>query len=182
MSVALTAAQVVLPDFYARAAALGVLASMQPSHAVGDAAWAEERLGPDRIRHAYAWRRMLDAGVRVLFNSDLPGEPWEPMQTLAFAVTRQTLDGSPPGGWYAEQAFGVEEALRAMTLAGAHAAFEEDRIGSLAPGKAADFVELDRNPFATAPEELHRIAVVRTWVDGQPVPRGTELPAPASER
>ena len=159
-------AQVVLPDFYARAARLGLIASMQPSHAVGDSKWAEARLGPERILHAYAWRRMRDAGLAVAFNSDLPGEPWTPLETLYFAVTRQTLDGTPPGGWYAEQSFSVLEALSAMTRAGAEAAFQEELLGSLAPGMAADFVELDRNPLEVEPAELLHLTVHRTWVAG----------------
>lgn len=160
-------AQVVLPTYYDRVAQEGIISSMQPSHAVGDSKWAEERVGPDRIRHAYAWRTIASAGGRIVFNSDLPGEPWEPMETLYFGVTRRTLDGIPPEGWYADQAFTVQEALHAMTVAGAYAAFQEDLIGSLAPGKRADFIELSGNPLTTPPERLIELDVVHTWVDGR---------------
>ncbi|MBM3262170.1 MAG: amidohydrolase [candidate division Zixibacteria bacterium] len=159
-------AQVVLPDYYARAATLGVISSMQSSHAVGDSKWAEDRLGPDRIRYAYAWRRVLEAGGRLAINSDLPGEPWEPMQTLYFAVTRKSLDGVPANGWYPDQALRVEEALRAMTLGGAYAAFQDSAIGSLATGKWADFAELERNPAVTEADGLKDIRVIRVWVAG----------------
>jgi len=160
-------AQVVLPDYYARAATLGVISSMQSSHAVGDSKWAEERLGPTRIKYAYAWRRVLDAGGHLLINSDLPGEPWEPMQTLYFAVTRKPLTGGATVGWYADQALSVDEAISAMTLAGAYAAFQEQQLGSLAPGKFADFIELDRDPRKLPPDDLKSIRVLRTWIAGK---------------
>lgn len=160
-------AQVVTPDFFDRAKKLGVVVSMQPSHAVGDSAWAEARLGPERIERAYAWRSMLEAGLVLALNSDLPGEPWTPAQTLAFATTRATLDGGE--AWHPEQAVTITEALRAMTYAGAYAAFQERELGSLAPGKRADFVIVDRNPLTTPPRELAELEVLSTWVDGQRV-------------
>jgi predicted amidohydrolase YtcJ len=160
-------AQVVTPEFFSAAASLGIIASMQPSHAVGDSAWAEERLGPERIQRAYAWRRMFEAGIPVIFNSDVPGEPWKPMQTLYFAVTRKTLDGKPPRGWYPEQAVTTKEALRAMTTSSAHAAFAEDELGRLAPGMKADFVVLSADPLAAEPDDLKDIEVQQTWVDGE---------------
>ncbi|MGB8694495.1 MAG: amidohydrolase [Steroidobacteraceae bacterium] len=164
-------AQVVLPDYYARAATLGVISSMQSSHAVGDSNWAEARLGPTRIRYAYAWRRVLDAGASLLINSDLPGEPWEPMQTLYFAVTRKPLAGGASVGWYADQALSVGEAISAMTLAGAYGAFQEQQLGSLTPGKFADFIELDRDPRQVPPDDLKSIRVLRTWIAGKLVAR-----------
>ena len=168
-------AQVVLPDFYDRMANLGALASVESSHAVGDSGWAEDRVGPQRIRHAYAWQNMLDAGVRVLMNSDLPGEPWEPMQTLYFAVTRKTLDGtssddgSPEDGWYMDQAMSVKEALHAMTLENAYGAFQEDVLGSLESGKRADFIVLSEDPYDVAPDALKDIKVTATYVGGEPL-------------
>ncbi|CAM2007726.1 amidohydrolase [Acanthopleuribacter pedis] len=160
-------AQVVLPDYYTRAAKLGVISSMQPSHAVGDSGWAEARLGPDRIREAYAWRKILAAGGRLALNSDLPGEPWQPMQTLYFAVTRRKLNGEPPAGWYPDQALSVMESLHGMTAAGAHAAFQEARLGTLAKGKHADFIALDRDPTRVPAEELASIRVLKVWVGGR---------------
>lgn len=158
-------AQVVTADFTDRAAALGVIASMQPSHAMGDSDWAEDRVGPRRIRRAYAWKSFLDAGVPVIFNSDLPGEPWTPMETLHFAVTRTKLDGSPVGGWYIGEALDRATSLRAMTLSGAHAAFQEDNLGSLAPGKWADFVVLSDNPLTAT--DIRTISVDATYVAGE---------------
>lgn len=162
-------AQVVLPDYYDRVANLEILSSVQSSHAVGDSGWAEDRVGPERIRHAYAWQRVLEAGGGLMLNSDMPGEPWTPMETLYFAVTRAKLDGKPPGGWYADQALSVEEALEAMTLTNAYGAFQEDRLGSLEPGKWADFVVLDRDPTQTASAALKDIRVLQSWVEGRPV-------------
>ena len=162
-------AQVVLPNFYERAARIGAVASMQPSHAVGDSPWAENRVGPERIQHAYAWRNMLDAGVPLLLNSDLPGEPWEPMETLYFAVNRKRLDAPMGQAWYPEQAVTVTEALWSMTYMGAWAAFQEEQTGLLKVGYQADFVELNRNPLTVGSEALNTIQVLNTWVAGQRV-------------
>ncbi len=162
-------AQVVLPEFYERMANMNVMASMQSSHAVGDSGWAEDRVGPVRIKHAYAWQRILAAGGRLVINSDLPGEPWEPMQTLYFAVTRKHLDGTPKDGWYADQALSTREALKAMTATGAYSAFQEDMLGTLSVGKWADFVMLDKNPLETNPDNLKDINVQQTWVAGKRV-------------
>lgn len=160
-------AQVVRPDFPRRAANLGVIASMQPSHAVGDAHWAEARLGHRRIRRAYIWKPFEQTGVPIIFNSDLPGEPWEPMQTLHFATTRTRLDGTPPGGWRPQDALDRESSLRAMTLSGAHAAFQENQLGSLEPGKWADFIVLSDNPLTA--DNVLTIKVEATYVAGQHV-------------
>ena len=162
-------AQVVLPDYYDRAAKLGMLSSVQSSHAVGDSAWAEDRVGPDRIKNAYAWQKILGAGGKLMLNSDLPGEPWTPMETLYFAVNRKKLDGTPAQGWYSEQALSVQEALKAMTMTNAYGAFQEADIGSLEVGKRADFVVLDKDPTQVNPAALKDIKVKMTWVDGKPV-------------
>lgn len=163
-------AQIVLPDFYKRQADLGVLASMQSSHAVGDSKWAEDRVGPDRIRYAYAWQTILDNGGRLLMNSDLPGEPWTPMETLYFAVNRKPLNAAPEAeGWYMKQALSVEEALKAMTIENAYGAFQDDTLGSLESGKWADFIILDANPIRVAPHRLKEINISQTWVAGRKV-------------
>lgn len=161
-------AQVVLPDYYDRVAKGGVLSSVQSSHAVGDSPWAEDRVGAERIRHAYAWQKILDAGGRLMMNSDLPGEPWTPMETLYFAVTRKTLDGTPSDGWYADQALTTQEALSAMTIENAYGAFQDDKLGSLAPGKWADFITVSENPLTTAPDDLKNIKITGVWVAGDP--------------
>lgn len=163
-------AQVVLPDFYDRQAQLGVLASMQSSHAVGDSKWAEDRVGPRRIQHAYAWQTILKTGGRLMMNSDLPGEPWKPMETLYFAVNRKALD-IPRGkeGWYMDQALSTSEALKAMTIENAYGAFQEDKLGSLETGKWADFIILDKNPLKADPYDLKDIKVLETWVAGKKI-------------
>ncbi|RKY87084.1 amidohydrolase [candidate division KSB1 bacterium] len=155
-------AQVVLPDYFKRASKLGIISSMQPSHALEDKEWAENRVGPERIKYAYAWRSVLNAGGILLMNSDLPAVPWKPVYTLYFAVTRKDLNGNPPEGWYPEQAITVDEALYAMTVAGAYASFQENKLGSLSPGKFADFVELDKNPKKVKPEKLKNIKAIKT--------------------
>jgi predicted amidohydrolase YtcJ len=160
-------AQVVLPDYFERAAAMRYISSVQSSHAVGDSKWAEERLGPERIKRAYAWKSIIEAGAPLILNTDLPGEPWKPMQTLYFAMTRKNLEGKPDGGWYPEQGLSLMEALNAMTLAGAHAAFEENRIGSLSPGKKADLIILDRSLTSLAPEDILNATVKRVMIDGE---------------
>ncbi|MEP3888987.1 MAG: amidohydrolase [Hellea sp.] len=161
-------AQVVLPDFYARQAKLGVLASMQSSHAVGDSKWAEDRVGPQRIKNAYAWQTILKTGGRLMMNSDLPGEPWEPMETLHFAVNRKPLDAPDEAqGWYMDQALSASEALKAMTLENAYGAFQDGQLGSLASGKWADFIILDSNPLTTPSKNLKDIEVLETWVAGR---------------
>jgi predicted amidohydrolase YtcJ len=161
-------AQVVLADFYKRAANIGVVASMQSSHAIGDSGWAEDRLGKDRIQHAYAWQKMLAAGIPLAMNSDLPGEPWQPMKTLYFAVTRTRLDGTPAEGWYKEEALSGPEALTAMTITNAYAAFQDPYIGSIKVGKFADFVILDKDPLRVKDATLKSIEVLQTWVAGAP--------------
>ncbi|MEX1361863.1 MAG: amidohydrolase [Nannocystaceae bacterium] len=163
-------AQVMPPGGFELAARLGVIANMQPSHAVGDRAWAEDRLGPERITRAYAWRSMLEAGVPLVLSSDLPGEPWAPLQTLDFAITRQPLDRSTPP-WHPEQALRYDEALRAMTLTAAYAGFAEGRLGQLVPGAWADLVVLDRGPDEAVPGRVHEVRVERTFVGGRELPR-----------
>lgn len=162
-------AQVVLPDYYDRVAKHGILSSVQSSHAMGDSGWAEDRVGPDRIQHAYAWQNILTSGGRIMLNSDLPGEPWEPMETLYFAVTRQKLDGTPAEGWYKNQAMSLDEALRAMTVENAYGAFQDTQLGKLAPGMWADFITLAENPYKVAPSAIKDIVVTGTWVAGDAV-------------
>ena len=140
---------------------------MQSSHAVGDSKWAEERIGSERIQDAYAWQNILKSGVRLLLNSDLPGEPWKPMETLYFAVNRKPLDSTKEvEGWYMKQALTVEEALKAMTIENAHGAFQEKKLGSIEINKFADFIIIDKNPLTVAPEDIKNIEVLETWVSG----------------
>lgn len=160
-------AQVVAPPDFARFSALGVIASMQPTHATSDMYWAEDRLGPDRVRGAYAWRTLLQHGVRLAFGSDFPVESPNPLLGFYAAVTRQDAQGWPPGGWYPEQRLTREEALRAFTLEAAYAAFQEHELGSLTPGKYADFVILSQDIMTIPPEEILRTQVLATFIGGR---------------
>ena len=160
-------AQVIAPDDIARFAELGVVAAMQPIHATSDMNMAEDRIGPARIQGAYAWRRLLDSGAIIASGSDFPVEPANPFLGLYAAVTRQDRAGLPEGGWYSEQAMSREEALRSFTLHAAWAARQEDRLGSLEPGKWADFILIDRDYFQIPDEEIDDIRVLQTWVGGK---------------
>lgn len=159
--------QIVTLDDIPRFAELGIIASMQATHATSDKNMAEDRIGPERILGGYAWRRMLDAGVALANGSDFPVELSNPFHGLYAAVTRQGRDGEPEGGWYADQSLTRAEALHSFTLAGAFAARQEDRLGSLEPGKWADFIVIDRNYFTVPAAEIDDIVVLETWVGGQ---------------
>ncbi len=163
------------PEVAERMARLGVIAEVQPYHAIDDMRWMEERIG-ERARWAYAFRTLRDAGVTLSFGSDWPGTnaSWYPASAILgiyAAVTRQTLDGEPPGGWFPEERVDLETALRAYTVHNAWAAGEEAIKGSLAPGKLADLVVLDRDPFELRPEALKKLEVRLTVVGGEVVHR-----------
>jgi len=164
-------AQIVALEDIPRFRQLGVIASMQPIHATSDMYWAEARVGPERIRGGYAWRRFLDAGVVLAAGSDFPVEPVNPFLGLYAAVTRQDRSGWPPGGWYPDQRLRLQEAVRAFTLGAAYAAFEEDLKGSLEPGKLADFIVLDRDIFAVPERDIADVRVLETWLGGERVYR-----------
>ena len=156
-----------------RLAEMNIIAEMQPYHAIDDMRWMEERIG-DRSRWAYAFKTFHDAGVMLSFGSDWPGTnaSWYPssaVQGIYAAVTRQTLDGEPEGGWFPEERIDVETALRAYTVNNAWAAGEEDFKGTLAPGKVADIVILSNSLFDVAPSEIKDVTVLYTFVDGVPV-------------
>jgi predicted amidohydrolase YtcJ len=146
---------------------LGVIASMQPSHATSDMPWAEDRVGPDRGRGLYAWRWVLDAGIVIAAGSDFPVDPERPLVGLHSAVTRQDLEGKPAGGWHPEQRMTLEEALAAYTRGAAYAAFEENRRGRIAPGYDADLTVLSRDLRAIPPAEIAQAEVLRTVVGGR---------------
>ena len=160
-------AQHMRPQDFARFANLGVIASMQPYHAIDDGRWAEKRLGPERAKWSYAWRSMLAAGVPVAFGSDWPVAPLSPILGIYAAVTRATLDGKHPDGWFPEQRLTVEEALRAYTQGSAYAAFQEDEKGSIAPGKLGDVVVLSDDLFTIPPAKIKDAHVVMTIVGGK---------------
>ena len=165
-------AQHIHPDDVERFAIQGVIASMQPYHAIDDGRWAEKVIGPERAKTTYAFRSLIDAGAHVSFGSDWSVAPATPIEGIYAAVTRQTLDGANPGGWVPEQKITVEQALRAYTLEAAYASFEEDRKGTLRPGMLADYVLLDRDLTAIAPEHIRDTRVLLTVVDGSIVYSG----------
>lgn len=152
-----------------RIAEQGVIASMQPYHAIDDGRWAEKRIGPERIRTTYAFRDLLDAGARLAFGSDWTVAPLDPLLGIYAAVTRRTIDGANPDGWVPQQKITVAEALTAYTASGAYANFLDGVLGTLEPGKYADLVVLSDDMFALAPEELDRVRVDLTMVEGKVV-------------
>lgn len=162
-------AQIVAPDDRPRFGALGVIASVQPRFAPSDRDWAPARLGPSRIDRAYAWKSLQEAGAPLAFGSDAPVEPIDPMQGFHAAVTRQNADGEPEGGWHPTERLGRSTALHAYTQGAAHAAFREDEVGSIAPGKRADFVVLSQDLMTVPAPRLLDTEVVATYLDGAAV-------------
>jgi len=171
-------AQVVAPADRPRFGALGVVASVQPAHATSDLDWAAARLGPDRLEGAYAWNSLRKAGARLAFGSDAPVEPLGPLRALHAAVTRQTPDGRPEGGWRPSERLSRAAALRAHTLGAAYAGFQDDEIGSITPGKRADWVVLSHDPMPLPPERIPETSVVATYLDGRPVHATDDWPDP----
>lgn len=146
-----------------------LIASMQPSHATSDMNMAEDRVGGERIKGAYAWQKFLDQGTIIAAGSDFPVENVNPFFGLYSAVTRKDHEGMPPEGWYSEQALSRIEALRAFTIDAAYAAHQEDVIGTLEPGKWADFILIDRDYFDVPASQIWQIDVLETWVAGENV-------------
>ncbi len=162
-------AQVVSPPDIPRFAQLGVIPSMQASHQTSDMRWAETRVGPERIKGAYAWRSFLDAGLVIPNGSDFPVEAVNPLLSFHASVTRQDPSNRPAGGWYPSQRMTREEALLSMTMWPAFAAYQEDVMGSLTRGKYADFVILDQDIMTVAPEKILSARVMATYLGGRAV-------------
>lgn len=152
----------------------GLIASMQPTHATSDMNMAEDRVGSERIKGAYAWQKLFDAGVVVASGSDFPVELINPFHGLHAAVTRQNHQNQPTGGWYKDQAMSVEQALQSFTINAAFAAHAESFSGSLEVGKQADFIVVDQDIFEINPTEIWKTTVLETWVAGQQVFNQTE--------
>ena len=157
------------PADIARFGRLGLVASVQPYHAIDDGRWAETKIGPERVKTTYAFESLRRAGATLAFGSDWTVAPLVPILGIYAAVTRRTLDGKNPGGWVPEEKVSIEEAVRAYTTNGAWAQFAEASKGSIEPGKLADLVVLDRDIFAAPPEEIERAKVRLTVFDGRVV-------------
>jgi predicted amidohydrolase YtcJ len=169
-------AQIIALEDIPRFAALGVIASMQATHATSDMNMAEDRIGSERIKGAYAWRKLIDSGAVIANGSDFPVELANPMHGLYASITRQSRAGLPEGGWYAGEGLSREETLHSFTLAAAYAAHQEDRLGSLEPGKWADFIVVDQDYFTVPASEVDDIVVLQTWVGGDMVYERCEDP------
>jgi len=150
-----------------RFAKLGVIASMQPYHAIDDGRWADRRIGAERAKGTYAFRSLLDAGATLAFGSDWFVAPIDPLLGIYAAVTRRTLDGKRPSGWVPEQKITAAEAVEAYTLGSAKASYEEPHKGSIESGKLADFVVLSEDILNIAPERIDKVVVVLTIIGGQ---------------
>lgn len=159
-------AQHIAPQDISRFDELNVIASMQPYHAIDDGRWAEELIGPERIKTTYAFKSLLDTNAKLVFGSDWPVAPASPLDGIYAAVTRRTLDGKNPNGWVPEQKITVEQALKAYTATAAYASFEEKRKGTLKPGKLADFVILSEDITKIDPIKIKDVRVLRTYLGG----------------
>jgi len=159
-------AQILHPDDLPRFAAMDVIASVQPTHATSDMPWAEDRLGEDRIQGAYAWNSLKESGARLAYGSDFPVEDVDPIEGFHAAVTRQDASGMPEGGWLPQERTSRETTLHAFTLGAAYAAFQEQEIGSLEPGKKADFVILSQDIMQVPADDLLDTSVISTYVGG----------------
>lgn len=162
-------AQIVQLEDIPRFAELGIIPSMQPTHATSDMNMAEDRVGSERIAGAYAWRRFIDSGSIIAAGSDFPVELANPFYGIHAAVTRQDRNGQPVEGWYADQALTLLETFRSFTLDAAYAGFTDEYTGTLEPGKFADFIVVDRDPFTISNKDLWRIKVLATYVGGEQV-------------
>ena len=162
-------AQVIAPEDLARFAELDVLPSMQPTHATSDKNMAEDRIGKDRMKGAYAWQTLLESGIPLPLGSDFPVELANPFYGLHAAVTRQDRDNQPVKGWYAHEALTLDQAFRGFTLDAAYAGHMEDTLGTLTPGKWADFILVDQDIFTIDKKDIWKTQVQATYIAGKNV-------------
>lgn len=160
-------AQHLLPQDIERIANLGIIASVQPYHAIDDGRWAERKIGRKRCQYTYAFKSLVEKGAVLACGSDWTVAPLDPIGGIYAAVTRQTLDGKHPEGWFPEQKISLEEAIRGYTLNGAYAEFSENLKGSVEKGKLADLVVLSRNIFKIQPDEIQKTEVKMTIFNGK---------------
>ena len=162
-------AQIVTLDDIPRFKTIGIVPSMQPTHATSDKNMAEQRVGSERIKGAYAWRSFLAQGSRIACGSDFPVEAPNPFFGIHAAVTRMDHAGQPVAGWHPEQAMSLKEAFRCFTLDAAYAGHAENSLGSLEPGKWADFIVIDQDLFKMPTYDIYKVGVLQTWVGGKAV-------------
>jgi predicted amidohydrolase YtcJ len=162
-------AQVLAVEDLPRFAKLKVIASMQPSHEMNDLRWAEQRLGPERSKGAYAWSSLEKSGARLAFGTDYPVEPVNPLRGLYACVTREAAEGGPAGGWEPQEKISLEDCLRAYTSGSAYAQFEEGKKGELKVGEYADFLILSQDITKATAKEILNTKVVQTVVGGKVV-------------
>ena len=162
-------AQVIHEEDFERFRSLGIIASVQPTHATSDMYWAEDRVGKIRVKGAYAWQTLLNKGIPVALGSDFPVEKPDPLLGFYAAITRQDASSWPEDGWYPDQRLSREEALYGFTIGAAFAAFQEDSIGSIETGKLADFVVLSNDIMSVPVEEILETIIVSTYLRGQEV-------------
>jgi predicted amidohydrolase YtcJ len=160
-------AQHLVPEDFERFRNLRIIASVQPYHAIDDGRWAEKKIGRKRCEHTYAFKSFLEKGVVLACGSDWTVAPLNPLTGIYAAVTRQTLDGKNPEGWFPEQKISLEEVIKGYTLNGAYAEFAEDVKGSIETGKLADLVVLSKNIFEIPPEEIKETEVKMTIFNGE---------------
>jgi len=161
--------QIVDPADIPRIAPAGIIASMQPTHQTSDRLMAEKRLGPNRLEGSYAWQTVVKSGAHLAFGSDFPVESPNPFPGLSAGISRQDMNGQPPGGWMPAERLTLGQALHAFTRGAAYAGFAEQKIGALEPGKWADFILVDRDPTKVDAQSLARTEVLETWVAGKKV-------------
>ncbi len=162
-------AQILSFEDILRFAELGVIPSMQATHATSDKNMAQDRLGEVRVQGAYAWRKLIDAGALIANGSDFPVESPNPFFGLHAAITRQDKSNQPPGGWFPEEKMTMIEAFASFTIDAAYSGHQENLLGTLEPGKKADFIVLDRDIFSIPRSEIWQTQVEQTWVNGQRV-------------
>lgn len=162
-------AQVVSPEDIPRFGRLNVIASMQPSHETNDMRWAEQRLGPERVKGAYAWNSLQKAGAKLAFGTDYPVEPINPPRGIYACMTRELPDGGPAGGWQPQEKLPLDDCIQAYTTGSAYAEFEESKKGQLVVGQYADFVVLSNDLTKVPAAQILKTKVLRTVVGGRTV-------------
>jgi predicted amidohydrolase YtcJ len=162
-------AQIVAPEDIERFGTLHVIGSMQPSHQSNDIRWAEQRLGPDRLKGAYAWNSIQKAGARLAFGTDYDVESINPFRALYACVTRELPEGGPAGGWQPQEKISLDDCIRAYTSGSAYAQFEDGKKGELKVGEYADFIIVSQDVTKAAPKDLLNTEVLRTVVGGRTV-------------